>query len=154
MLITVGGAQPALAQQDQLQGAWVLEKYSFEGEQMQGAVDPAQAGIFLFVDGHYSFSYVLGDQPRQRLPADPSPVEIASAYRSFVANTGTYVATDSTLQTFPVVTRNPNVQADNADPVFYQYKVDEETMVLVLPEAPGDVKVKVTYVLRKSQDGE
>jgi|GEM_PF-4723170 len=132
-----------------IEGAWKLECYRFEGENMRGEVNPAQASLFLFTDSHYSISYVLGDTPRSALPDTPSNEEIVAAYRSFVSNSGRFEQSDSTLMTYPLITRNPNVTAESATPVRYVYSIRQDTLFLSLPEAPGDVKVRVDYVLSR-----
>lgn len=140
---------PLSAKAQQLAGAWKLERYSFEGEAIKGEVNPAQASLFLFTDSHYSISYVLGDAPRSALPDSPTNEQVAAAYRSFVSNSGRYELTDSTLLTYPILTRNPNVTADQVSAVLYTYRIQKDMLYLTLPEAPGDVKVRVEYVLSR-----
>ena len=130
----------------------MLERYQFEGETLKGEVNPAQASLFLFTDTHYSINYVLGDAPRKSLPEEPSNEEIVMAYRSFVSNSGRYVSTDSMLTTYPIISRNPNVTAEDTPPVQYIYSIRQDTLWLTLPEAPGNGKVRVDYILSRVDD--
>jgi hypothetical protein len=73
--------------------------------------------------------YVSSAQPRALFKAeDPTNDEKVPAFDSFVANSGTYEISGSTLVIHPIVARYPNFAAGGSDK--YSYRIDGGTLVL------------------------
>jgi hypothetical protein len=88
-----------------------------------------QPSLYLFDDKHYSMMRVTGNQPRALAAKDTSTdAEKLAAYKSFIANTGTYEVADSTLTIHPVVARDPNFMSGGSDK--YQFRVSGDTLWL------------------------
>ncbi len=78
---------------------------------------------------------VLGTQ-------EPTDAEVLTAYGSFIANSGTYEVSGSTIVTRPIVAKTPNVMAGGS--LSYRYIVEGDALWLSpnLPWAP-DVEVSI-----------
>ena len=72
-------------------------------------IDPAQPGVFIFTDEHYSAVYSLGAEPRLLSAAAFSPTseEKAAQYDTIIVNTGTYEVSGSTITFHPMVAKSP-----------------------------------------------
>src|SRR5262245_6141454 len=102
------GAGAPEAPEPPLEGAWTVVSIHVSGPDSADntAVQPSR---YLFGDQHYSMMRVTGNQPRALMATDSATeAEKLAAYDSFVANTGTYEITDSSLTIHPIVARNPN----------------------------------------------
>jgi hypothetical protein len=78
---------------------------------------------YIFTEGHYSYMYVRGSEPRKKFagdPNNPTEAERAEAYASFVAATGAYSLSGRTLTLNALVHKNPN----EMDGVSLTYTVD------------------------------
>lgn len=101
-----------------LEGAWVTAEVATGGASPSTAVNPA--GVFIFTKTHYSMMRVIGTTPRPLFKAiDPTSAEKISAYDTFVANTGTYELSGTTLTTRPIVAKNPNFMGGGHDTYDY-----------------------------------
>lgn len=88
-----------------------------------------QPSLYLFGDRHYSMMRVTGNQPRTLAASDSvTDAEKLAAYDSFVANTGTYELTDSTLTIHPTVARSPHFMSGGSDK--YGFRVSRDTLWL------------------------
>lgn len=72
-------------------------------------ISPAQPGLFIFTEGHYSAIYSLGSDPRPRSTASftPTAEEKIAQYDTIIVNAGTYEVTGSTITMKPMVARSP-----------------------------------------------
>jgi hypothetical protein len=92
VLIMAGCAQPAAEvsadENSGLYGGWLVSDWVMPDHEVTAM--PAEQGLFLFTaSGHYSMMWVpTADRPA--LPDEPSDLEIAAAYNTFVANSGRY----------------------------------------------------------------
>jgi hypothetical protein len=111
-----------------LEGAWKVAEIVITGD---GAINVpnAQPGLFIFAQKHYSMFYVSGSQPRTLFKGENATnEEKIAAYDSFVANTGTYEISGSTITIHPMVARNPNFMAGGFDK--YQFRIEGNTLWL------------------------
>jgi hypothetical protein len=99
-----------------------------------------QESLYIFTKNHYSYLYTLGKGPRPLFHGDPNKptdAEVVNAYRTFVAATGTYVLSGSSLTFHSTIAKNPN---ETGKPLMYtvQFQGDELRMTITNPAfAPG-----------------
>lgn len=98
-----------------LEGVWkIVEVVEIVDTGADGSKNAnPQPNLFIFTRNHYSMMLVPGTQPRASFKVSPSVAmptdqEKIAAFDSFVANTGTYEVTGSTLTIRPIVARYPN----------------------------------------------
>ena len=85
-----------------------------------------------------------GDEPVLS-SLDPTDAEKVAAFDSFIANSGTYELTDSTLTTRPMVAKTPNFMAGESLTFMYRVEADTLRLTLRLPWAP-DTEIRYTLV--------
>ena len=100
---------PAPSAKGSLTGAWKIAHAAYSGPDTSWVLTDPQASLVIFTEHHYSMMYVPGQTPRALFrESTPTDAEKIAAYDSFIANSGTYVVTDSTLTTRPIVAKNPS----------------------------------------------
>ena len=121
------------ALKDQLVGAWTVYEIENEFSDSAQTIRNPQPGIWIFSDGYYSATFIPGT--KIRIPYEhtfnPTPVEMINAYNSIVVNTGTYELTDTTLITFPVVSRVPDFSGGKG---IYELRIESDTLYLTMTE--------------------
>ena len=124
LLAVVLGGQP---KPNPLKGVWRYTQYS--GPDSIG--HPAQPGIVIFTEKHYSMVQIAGDHPRQK--GDPSKpftqADLEAMMHPLTANSGTYEISGMTVTMRPVVAKMPN-NMGGAFKVNLTYKLDGDTLVL------------------------
>jgi hypothetical protein len=76
--------------------------------------------------------------------ARPTDAEKVAAFNSFIANSGTYVVSDSTIEMRMVVAKTPNVMGQTQT---YLYRLSGDSLSLTgRPVAAPDVEVQATLV--------
>lgn len=99
-----------------------------------------QESLYIFTKNHYSYLYTLGKGPRPHFAGDPNKptdAEVVTAYRTFVASTGTYILSGPKLTFNSTITKNPN---ETGKPLTYTVQLlgDELRMTITNPPfAPG-----------------
>ena len=122
-----------------IEGVWKVTEIVVTGAGASHVASP-QPGLFIFTRGHYSMMSVPGNQPRALFKGEePTNEEKIPAFDSFVANTGTYEVTGSSLTTRPIVARYPNFMAGGSDK--YQFRIEGST--LWLTEKSADLNTRV-----------
>ncbi len=112
-----------------IEGVWKVTEIVVTGADASNVPNP-QPSLVIFTASHYSMMYVTGNQARKLFNAeDPTNAEKIAAFDSFVANTGTYDLSGTTLTLHPIVARNPGYMAGGFDK--YQFRIDGTTMTLV-----------------------
>ena len=125
--------------QSPLEGAWSAASIHVTGPDSV-ANTTVQPSLFLFGEKHYSMMRVTGNQPRTLASTDKATdAEKLAAYNSFIANTGTYEAADSTLTIHPVVARSPNYMSGGSDK--YHFRVSGDT--LWLTNTGADIQTRI-----------
>lgn len=124
-----------------LRGVWkvteVLSRAPGEGWM---AVTP-NVSLYIFTEKHYSYMFVTGAGPRRLFAGDPNKptdAEKVGAYDSFVAASGTYVLSGSTLTLKAILHKNPNEMA--GEPLTYTVEIDGNTLRMTImnpPFSPG-----------------
>ena len=111
-----------------MEGVWKVAEIVVTGAHTSNIANP-QPSLFIFTRGHYSQMWVPGNQPRALFKAEePTNQEKIPAFDSFVANTGTYEITGSTLTIRPIVARYPNFMAGGFTK--YQFRIEGNTLWL------------------------
>ncbi len=147
------GCQPATEEAGPLEGAWKLVELSTTSPDTSSTITSPQPSLYIFAKQHYSVMYVPGSEPRQLFSGDdpiigstaPTDAEKLAAYDSFIANSGTYELTDSTLTTRPMVAKNPNFMAGGSLTFTYRVEADTLRLTLRLPWAP-ETEIRATLV--------
>ena len=143
----VAEAAPA---QPPLVGAWSVTDYSaVDADGTEANVAGPQPSLYLFLEGYYSIMFVSEDgslTPRseaRQLYADeawppetpPTDADKVAAYDSFIANSGSYEVSESSLTMDPIVAKDPNFMANGS--VTFGYEVDGDTLVLAGSDDQG-----------------
>jgi len=136
---------PAGEEVNPLEGAWRITGFSFTQRDTSYTHTNPQAGLFLFTEGHYSMMWVSIDEPRPLVAGDvpligtldPTDTEKVASWDTFIAQSGTYEATDSTIMYRPVAAKNANLMAAGG-PLMDRYELVEDMLYLtfVPPWAP------------------
>jgi len=157
VLIVTGCAQPAaemsVDENSGLYGGWVVSDWVMPDHEV--AVMPAEHGLFLFAaSGHYSMMWVpTADRPA--LPDEPSDAEIASAYNTFVANSGRYTVDENVITYEAYMGRDPAYMGrfepmggeGNARSMIYTLNEDGTLTLEFLPTADSELYRSVTGVV-------
>ena len=147
------GCQPATEEAGPLEGAWKYVEFSTTSPDTTSTITSPQPSLYIFLKQHYSIMFVPGSEPRQLFSGDeptlgsaePTDAEKLASWDSFIANSGTYELTDSTLTTRPMVAKNPNFMSGGS--LTYTYQIEGDTLRLTLraPWAP-DTEIRYTLV--------
>ena len=135
------GRQTASTSPD-LKGAWKIVEQSGRspGEVWTVGATP-YLSLYIFTDKHYSYMFAPGLAPRRLFAGDPNQptdAEKVAAYTSFVAGSGTYTLTGSTLTLNAVLHKNPNEM--NGHLLKYEVEILGSTLRMTIanpPFAPG-----------------
>ena len=166
VMLTVGGCAPAPEEQaaeeaviqETLEGAWKITEESFESPAAGWTNTRPQPSLYIFAEQHYSIMLVPSgpggrSQPRELFSgndpvlgsAEPTDAEKVAAYDSFIANSGTYEVSDSSLTTRPMVAKSPNVMSGESLTYTYQIEGDILQLTTTPPWAP-DTEQSLTLV--------
>jgi len=122
-----------------IEGVWKVTEIVVTGAGASNVTSP-QPSLFIFSRGYYSMMSIPGNRPRALFKAEePTNEEKIPAFDSFVANTGRYEATGSSLTTRPILARYPNFMAGGFDK--YQFRIEGNT--LWLKEKSADLNSRV-----------
>ncbi len=147
------GCQPATEQAGPLEGAWQTTEVSFTSPDSSWTETSLQPSLFVFAKQHYSIMLVPGTEPRSLFAGDeptfgsfePTDAEKLAAYDSFIANSGTYQVSGSTLTARPMVAKNPNFMSGGS--LAFTYQIEGDTLRLTFtPPWATDAEERVTLV--------
>ncbi len=141
-VLTMGALTTVLVEQGSarkpIEGVWKVTTIVVTGADASN-IPNAQPGVVIFTPTYYSMMYVTGSQPRKPFNAEnPTNDEKIAAYDSFVANTGTYDVSGTTLTLHPIVVRNPGLMAGGFD----RYQMRIEGANLTLTSKSSDLNVR------------
>ncbi len=141
--------EPEAPMQGALEGAWKVTEVSFESPDTSWTDADPQPSLYIFAKQDYSIMHVPSgpdgsSQPRELFSGDepivgssePTDAEKLAAYDSFIANSGTYEVSGSTLTTRPIVAKNPNFMSGGSLTYTYEIEGDTLRLTLTLPWAP------------------
>lgn len=89
-----------------LQGVWSVMRV----EPSDGPIiDPAQPGLYIFAEEHYSAVYAPGAEPRTKSAVSFTPTtdEMVAQYQSVIVNSGTYEIDGSSFTLRPMIAKSP-----------------------------------------------
>ena len=119
-------------------GVWKVEHFAFRFLDSSWSFrTPPYESLYIFSNGYYNYTYVIGSNPRKLFTGDPNKPSIeekAAAYDSFVTNSGTYTFQDSTLILKIILHKNPNEMSGK--PLVYKVKVSRRTMEMTIFDPP------------------
>ena len=164
VMFILGGCAPAPEEQaepvmqETLEGAWEITEESFESPAVGWTNRSPQPSLYIFAKQHYSIMLVPSgsdgrSQPRELFSGDepvlgsaqPTDAEKVAAFDSFIANSGTYEVSNSSLTTRPMVAKTPNFMSSGALTYIYQIEGDSLRLTLTPPWAP-DTEQSLTLV--------
>jgi hypothetical protein len=99
------------------------------------------SSLYIFTDDHYSYMFVTGPQPRPHFAGDPNrptDAEKVAAFDSFMASSGRYSLSGSTLTLTALLHKNPHEMAGGS--LTYAVKFGSDTVEITIvnpPFAPG-----------------
>lgn len=135
-----GPATQTRARSD-IRGVWkVTESLSRAPGEAWTTLTPGSSS-YIFTAKHYSYMFTVGATPRRLFAGDPnqpSDVEKAGAYDSFVAASGTYTLSGPTLVLEATLHKNPNEMT--GEPLSYAVEIDGNTLRMTIvnpPFSPG-----------------
>ena len=152
---TTADQEPAaVAAAPSVEGAWRITEFSSAGPDTSYTISDPQPNLLIFLTSHYSHMRVPGDEPRELFSGDepvlgaqePTDAEVLTAFGSFIANSGTYEVSGSTITTRPIVAKNPNFMAGGS--LSYTYRVESYTLWLTL-NPPWDPDVEDSFTLTR-----
>jgi len=120
------GTPEAAMPANSLAGAWEVTAI----ENVDGSViDPAQPGLFVFTDRHYSavFTTSADARPPSATPFAATDEEALAQFRNLIVNTGTYTVDGQTVTFRPMVARSPEFIGGDAAAGF---AVDGDRLIL------------------------
>jgi hypothetical protein len=137
-----------------LEGAWRVAASSVTTPDTSFTNTNPQPSLYIFLERHYSVMFVPGNEPRALFSGDqlvlgaeePTDAEKIAAFDSFIANSGTYEVTGSTLTTRPIVAKTPNFMAGESLTFTYEFEGESLRLTLRPPWAP-DIEI-VTMLTR------
>ncbi len=130
VLLIIACQQPAVGP---LEGAWKFNEVSFTSTDTSWTDTDPQPSLYIFLNRHYSTVFVLGSESRDLFSDQPTDAERLAAYDNFIANSGTYEVSDSTLTVRPSVAKVPNGMSGES--FRYTYRLEGDTLRLILSEA-------------------
>jgi Lipocalin-like domain len=112
-----------------LTGTWSLTEVKTTGPNSR-AISNA-TGLLIFTGNHYSRMYIASDQPREAIEdqAKATAAELLAVWGPFVAASGTYEISGSTLNLRPIVAKNPQVMEPGVVDAF-SFKLEGNTLIL------------------------
>jgi hypothetical protein len=125
-----------------LKGAWkVTEQWSRPRDGAWTAGATPHLSIYIFTDKHYSYMFAPGPGPRRLFASgltQPTDAEKAAAYDTFVAGSGTYALTGTTLTLTAILHKNPHEMTGH--PLKYSVELGPDRLQMTIdnpPFAPG-----------------
>ena len=130
--------------QGSLEGAWAVKETVVTGGENPSTNMNPQPSLYLFTDRHYSIMFVPGTDPRPDSPENPgdfSDDEIIASFNTFVANSGSYETSGTTLSYSVIVARVPGFMGEMPE---VEYSIEEDALVLTATDDDSDVTTRTT----------
>ena len=141
----VPGSTPATSDNAGLVGTWrIAETTRTTGDSTWVSEDP-RPGLYIFTERHFSLMLIPGDSARVEWSGEGTSEERLAAFENFVADAGTYEATDSVITMSNILAKLPwAMNLGGGGP--YRYLVDGDTLTLSF--GPGWLgETEITYRL-------
>jgi hypothetical protein len=122
-----------------LEGVWKVTEIVATGANASSPSSPP-ASVYIFTRAHYSILRATGAGPRALFKErQPNDAEKLAAYDTFVATSGTYELSGTTLTLRPIVSKNPNLMAGGSET--FQFRLEGDTLWLTLKST--DIRMRL-----------
>ena len=122
-----------------LEGVWKVTEIVVSGSN-QPSPASSQPSVYIFTRAHYSILRATGAGPRTLFTAlQPTDAEKLAAYDTFVATSGTYELSGTTLITRPIVSKNPNLMGGGSET--FQCRLEGDTLWLTLKSTDTRIRL-------------
>ena len=129
-----------------LLGTWLITETTRTQGDSTWVNDSPQPGLYIFSQHHFSLMLIPGDSPRVEWQGAGTPAERLAAFENFVADAGSYEATDSVITMSNIIAKLPwAMNLGGGGP--YQYRLDGDSLSLSFgPGWMGESKIKYRLV--------
>lgn len=126
-------------------GTWLITETSRTTADSSWVNENPQPGVYIFTERHFSLMLIPGDSARADWPADPTPEQRLAAFENFVADAGSYEATDTLITMRNIIAKLPwAMNLGGGGP--YRYSISGDTLTLTF--GPGwQGETEITYRL-------
>ncbi|SVB56672.1 uncharacterized protein METZ01_LOCUS209526 [marine metagenome] len=117
-----------------LEGVWQVIARTGADTDTGSTEASIQPGLYIFGKRHYSMMYVPGGDPRALFGGTLNEVtdsEKVQAYDTFIANSGTYEISESSITTRPAMAKNPNFMTGSHSSV-HSYRIEADSLWLTI----------------------
>ncbi len=129
-----------------VEGVWKTVHVTLTNPEGTQEIDSPAANHTIYTATHYAFVFVVGEEPRETLPEDPTDEQLLNASRRFRASAGTYEVEGNEIHQKVIVHKSPNLTAEQIERSS-TFEVDGDTMVVTFTTDAGlTVKVRSTRV--------
>ena len=137
--------------QSQLIGTWRIIETTVNDGTIAATNSSPEPGIYIFTSSHFSNMLILGDVPRSAFSSSSAPEERLAAYDVFIADAGTYEATDKEFYTHNIIAKVPNVMPPYNGESFltYRYKFDSSNLIITLIGGWAPQEGEITYRMER-----
>jgi len=126
----LGASTAAQSKTGALQGVWQTVELTITGPGARTITLPEPlANLTIFSGRHYTRVEVQTDKPRPILaaPASATADELRATWGPFVAEAGTFEATDNAITMLPIASKNPAIMGPGVS-ITYSFKIEGKTM--------------------------
>ena len=152
-LMLVVGCTAQQATNDSLVGAWLIVETTTATADSSWVDSAPQTGLYVFSESHFSNMLIQGAEPRDLFPSGTEGAtaeQRLAAYDPFIADAGSYVLTDSTLEVRNIIAKVPNVM--NFE-MTYRYSLVGDSLTLSFTQGWAPRGGEVTYRLVRLREG-
>ena len=128
-----------------VEGVWKSVHVTITNDEGTQDFENTQPNLLIFTGSHYATMFVVGREPRETLPEDPTDEQLLAAWRRVLANAGTYEVKGNEIHTKVIVAKDPNWTAEQAENTS-TFEVDGDTMVQTFTNDAGTVTFVVKSV--------
>ncbi len=124
--------------QDALNGVWKVEEMTIEDAENPGPFTDLPPSLYIFTDGYYSIMSILGDGSRPDFQPgdDVSDEDTIAAYNTFLANSGSYEVSGSTITFHIMLAKVPTAMGTTAEG---EYRLEGDALYLTQTNPLGIV---------------
>jgi len=132
-----------------LVGAWWIVETTTISPDSTWVNSSPQPGMYVFTESHFSLMLVQGSESRKHILPNPTDEERLAAFNPFIADAGTYVRTDSTIEANNLIAKWPDVMEYQLS---YRYSLWGDSLRLSFTTGWAPEGGEVTYLLTRLQD--